>query len=180
MTVLDAGCGAGRVTVALARAVGPGGRVVAVDVQRAMLNRMEDRLRKEGIGNVESLHAALGEGDLPAGLFDRAVLVAVLGEIPDRAAALAEIHAALRPGGLLSITEILPDPDYQGRRAVLRQCERAGFAFAAAYGRGLAYTANFRKPAAASERSASASARSGPARRGCAPAGTEAIWRRDE
>jgi 2-polyprenyl-3-methyl-5-hydroxy-6-metoxy-1,4-benzoquinol methylase len=43
MKVLDAGCGPGRLTVPLARAVGPGGGVVALDGQPAMLGRLESR-----------------------------------------------------------------------------------------------------------------------------------------
>ena len=52
--------------------------------------------------------------------FDRALLVTVLGEIPDRDAALRAIFDALKPGGILSITEILRDPHYQRRTTVLR------------------------------------------------------------
>jgi SAM-dependent methyltransferase len=43
MKVLDAGCGSGRLTVALAEAVGPGGGVVALDGQPAMLGRLEGK-----------------------------------------------------------------------------------------------------------------------------------------
>lgn len=50
--------------------------------------------------------------------FDYALLVAVLGEIPDRATGFRRIFAALKPGGILSITEGIVDPHDQRRAAV--------------------------------------------------------------
>ena len=67
MRVLDAGCGPGRLTIPLAKAVGPGGRVVALDGQRAMLEKLEARLDAEGLTNVRALGGGLGEGALDEG-----------------------------------------------------------------------------------------------------------------
>ena len=113
MSVLDAGCGPGRMTVPISRRVGDTGRVVAFDLQPRMLRRLQRRIADHGIANVETVLGKLGEGRLPAAAFDVAVLVTVLGEIPDKAGALAEIRDALRAGGVLSVTEVLPDPHYQ-------------------------------------------------------------------
>ena len=110
MTVLDAGCGPGRLTVPLARGVGPSGRVVAVDIQPGMLARARTRTEAAGCTNAEFVAAALGDGNLPDDHFDRVVLVTVLGEIPDRAAALTELFRALKPGGILAIVEVIFDP----------------------------------------------------------------------
>jgi predicted methyltransferase len=73
----------------------------------------------------------------------------VLGEIPDRVAALREIYAALKPGGLLSITEVLPDPHYQSRRAVRRMAEEAGFKVEEAYSGRRSFTMNLIRPGGA-------------------------------
>src|SRR5918997_2774586 len=100
MRVLDAGCGPGRLTIPLARAVGPDGEVVALDGQRAMLAKLERRIADEGITNVRLLRAGLGEGALREGGFDRVVLAMVLGEVRDRGAAVRELYAALEPGGV--------------------------------------------------------------------------------
>src|SRR5215203_2119982 len=62
MRVLDAGCGPGRLTIPVAKAVGPTGEVVALDSQHAMLEKLERRLKTEGITNVRTLEAGLGEG----------------------------------------------------------------------------------------------------------------------
>ena len=127
MRVLDAGCGPGRITLPAARRVGPTGAVVALDIQEAMLQRVRQKLDAQGVTNVRLLHAALGDDQTEAEAFDRAFLVTVLGEIPDKAAALREIHRALKPGGVLSVTEMLPDPDFQTPDAVRRLADEAGF-----------------------------------------------------
>ncbi len=151
MRVLDAGCGPGRLTLPLARAVGPGGEVVALDDQRGMLERLEKRLGAEGLVNVRPLQAVLGEGALREGGFDRIVLAMVLGEVRDRASALHELYAALKPGGILSVTEIFGDPDHRRPATVRREVEAAGFRLARRFGGFPAFTLNFEKPLAAEQ-----------------------------
>lgn len=146
MAVLDAGCGPGRLTVPVARQVGELGSVVALDVQSGMLSRAEEKARAAGLGNVRFLQAGIGDGMLERGRFDRALLVTVLGEIPDRAAALAEIFLALKPGGILSVTEIIFDPHFQGRGTVTRLAVNAGFCEKAFFGNRIAFTLHLQKP----------------------------------
>ncbi|MCA9620380.1 MAG: class I SAM-dependent methyltransferase [Myxococcales bacterium] len=147
MRVLDAGCGPGRLTLPLARRVGPTGRVVALDLQRSMLDILERRLAEQRLDQVEVLHAGLGDGALPEGAFDVAFLVTVLGEIPDGLAALREIRAALRPGGLLSLTEALPDPHYQTKARVRALAAAAGLQERELFDGPVAYTINLWRPA---------------------------------
>lgn len=145
MRVLDVGCGPGRVTLPAARRVGANGEVVALDIQPAMLQRVRQKLKAEQVTNVRLLHAGVGEGKTEAAAFDRAFLVTVLGEIPDKGAALREIHHALKAGGILSITELFPDPDMQTPGAIRRLAEETGFAVMGKMGHFPAFTMNLVK-----------------------------------
>jgi ubiquinone/menaquinone biosynthesis C-methylase UbiE len=111
-----------------------------------MLIKLNERIQATGLSNIEPLKAALGEGKLPAETFDRAIMVTVLGEIPDRSAALSEIFQALKPGGILSITEVLPDPHYQRRSMVKELAADVGFRVEEAFRGMRAYTLNLHKP----------------------------------
>ena len=113
-----------------------------------MLSRARAKTEASGLNNIDFVHAGLGEGMLGHHRFDRAVLVTVLGEIPDQGKALGEIFDALRPGGLLSITEIIFDPHFQRRSVVTRLVRAAGFREKAFFGNRIAYVLHLEKPMA--------------------------------
>lgn len=145
MRVLDAGSGPGRLTIPAAHRVGPTGEVVALDLQEAMLRGVRSAAARRGLTNIRTVQGEIEAGVPETGSFDRVLLVTVLGEVPDPASAMRVLHAALRPDGLLSVTEMLPDPDYQHRGTVRQLAEAAGFRFDRSYGNWLAFTMNFRK-----------------------------------
>ncbi len=146
MSVLDVGCGPGRLALPAARRVGPAGEVVALDLQPRMIRKIEERLAASGLDNVRPVLAGAGEGRAGSGRYDRAFLVTVLGEIPDRGLALGEIFGVLKPGGVLSVTEVLPDPHYQSRSKVARLAAAVGFEQREHCGSFWAFTMNFQKP----------------------------------
>ncbi len=145
MTVLDAGCGPGRITIPVARQVGPSGKVVALDIQEGMLARVKVKAEKENLSNIEFFNAGLGEGILVSETFDRVVMVMVLGEIPNREDALRELFHSLKPDGLLSITETIFDPHFLRQSDLQRIVEKAGFKMKICEGGTFAYTMIFNK-----------------------------------
>ena len=145
MHILDAGCGPGRLTLPLAEAVGPKGEVTALDIQEDMLARVRQKAQTAGLENIQFLHAGLGDGKLPQNYFDQAVLVTVFGEIPDPVSALKEIYAALKPGGVLSVTEVIFDPHFHRKETVLEAAAAAGFREKAFFGKELAYSLHLKK-----------------------------------
>lgn len=146
MQVLDAGCGPGRLTVPIARRVGAAGHVTAVDIQAGMLSLAQARVAAAGVENVTFLHAGLGRGALQRSRYDRALLVTVLGEIPDRQSALREIFQSLKPGGMLSVSEVVYDPHFQPPRRLRRLSAAIGFREVAFHGNSFAFTLNLQKP----------------------------------
>lgn len=143
--VLELGPGPGAFTVAAAQQIEPGGSLVAVDIQPAMIAAVERKVRQAGLINVETRVASAHELPLGDESVDRAFLVTVLGEIPDRQRALAELHRVLKPGGILSITEQFMDPDYPLAATVIRWAAEAGFELAERHGNWWTYTLNFRR-----------------------------------
>lgn len=146
MSVIDIGCGPGRVTIPLAKAVGPSGKVTAMDIQFGMLERTKAKATALNLTNITFLQAGIGEGRLVNNTYDRVVLVTVLGEIPDQKAAIREIYNALKPGGILSITEMIFDPHFQRRSTVRQLACVVGFREKHCFGNSLVYTINFEKP----------------------------------
>ncbi len=129
MTVLEPGPGVGFFTLELARRVGPGGRVVAVDLQPRMLAGLRRRAERAGLlARIETRVASdgsLGVADL-AGAVDFVLLFAVVHEVPDRARLFAELRATLAPGAAVLVAEPsghVKAPEFEAELAL---AERAG------------------------------------------------------
>jgi ubiquinone/menaquinone biosynthesis C-methylase UbiE len=145
-TVLELGPGPGAFTVEAARRAGPEGRLIAVDIQAEMIEKVKRRVRDAGLHNVETHVASAYDLPLPEASVDRAFLVTVLPEIPDPVRGLREVFRVLAPGGILSTTEEFLDPDYPLRRTTTSWAKAAGFQPEAGFGSWWVYTLNFRKP----------------------------------
>ncbi len=143
--VLEVGPGPGRLLIPVARRVLPGGDVVGLDIQPGMIERLKVRTAQAGVSNLTTVLGDATQLHFPPDSFDMVYLCTVLGEIPAREAALQECHRVLKLGGILSITEIFPDPHYQSRAVVQRLAETAGFRLRAMHGHWYFFTANFVK-----------------------------------
>ncbi|MBI4664166.1 MAG: class I SAM-dependent methyltransferase [Verrucomicrobia bacterium] len=103
--VVDLGCGSGPFTVALARMVGASGRVIAADLQPAMLAKVRKRVARAGVQERVHLHVC---GREQIGLSDRVDFVLafwMVHEVPSASALFAEMHEALNPEGKLLLVE---------------------------------------------------------------------------
>jgi|SRR5271157_151132 len=108
MTVLEPGPGMGHFTLELAHLVGSSGRVVAVDVQPKMIDRLKRRAAKAGLlDRVEARVArpeSMGIADLDASI-DFTLAFAVVHEFPDAGRFFAEVAAASKPGATVLLAE---------------------------------------------------------------------------
>jgi len=144
--VLEMGPGPGRLLIPAARRVLPGGEAIGIDLQQGMLDRLTRRARQEGLTNLTTIHGDATQPHVLAESCDVVMLCEVLGEIPDRAGALAQCFRALKHGGVLYVTELLADPHYQFQPTLKRLAAQAGFRLQAIHGGWWLYTANFVKP----------------------------------
>ena len=130
MRVLEIGPGMGFFTLPLARAVGPAGKVFAVDVQKRMLDRLAGRALRAGLA--DRIECRLCPADSLAiddlkGSLDFAFAMAVMHELPDRGCALREIHAALRAGAVFLIADPVSRFTQRELEETIRTAEAMGF-----------------------------------------------------
>jgi len=101
--VLDVGCGCGATTLAAARAAGPGGSALGIDLSGPMLEVARRRARERGVANVRFEHADAQTRALPAGAFGVAISRFGTMFFADPVAAFINVASALRPGARLCL-----------------------------------------------------------------------------
>jgi ubiquinone/menaquinone biosynthesis C-methylase UbiE len=105
MTVLDAGCGPGFFTVPLARMVGKTGKVIAADLQHAMLQRLRANLQRTGLEErVRLVKCESDDLNIPAGV-DFVLAFWMVHEVPDKARFVRQLKAALNQNAQVLLVE---------------------------------------------------------------------------
>jgi SAM-dependent methyltransferase len=104
-TVADIGAGSGYFTERLSKLVGSTGRVYANDIQRGMLQLLQQRIDRVGLKNITLVLGEPADPKLPAGAIDMALMVDVYHELNDPQTMLANIRKALKPDGRLVLLE---------------------------------------------------------------------------
>ena len=102
---VDLGCGSGYYARRMARAVGPHGRVLCVDIQPEMLEIAKTLAEREGLDNIETRLNTPTDTKLEPGSVDLILLVDVYHEFSHPAEMLASMRAALKPGGVVALVE---------------------------------------------------------------------------
>jgi ubiquinone/menaquinone biosynthesis C-methylase UbiE len=108
MTVAEVGVGRGRYGVHVARRLGSSGRFIGVDIHRGRLSVFEERCRREGLGNVETVLSEDRNPRLPPGEVDLVYIISTYHHVEDPVGLLRGITPCLRPGGRLAIIEKVP------------------------------------------------------------------------
>ena len=145
MTVLEVGPGNGTYTLGAARRVSEHGKVVTVDIEPVLVERVRRRAEAEGIVNIEARVADVYDLPLDDGVFDVVYRIAVIGEIPEPVRAMQEFHRVLSPAGIMVFSELFLDPDYPLASSVTRMAASAGFRLRQKIGGIFYYTLQFEK-----------------------------------
>jgi ubiquinone/menaquinone biosynthesis C-methylase UbiE len=101
--VLEVGCGPGFFTIPAARIVGEKGSVYALDVNPLAVERVQQRIEKEGVTNVKTILANAVQTGLPDQSFDLIFLFGFVRPIGNLENILTELHRLLKPSGILSV-----------------------------------------------------------------------------
>ncbi len=117
--VADIGAGTGYITFMFARTV-PHGRVLAVEVQQALLDTIEVRMEREGVRNIQTILGSVDDPSLPSSGVDLALIVASYHEFSHPREMLDNIYQALKPGGRIAIVEYRAEDETIPIRAVHR------------------------------------------------------------
>lgn len=112
MVVADIGAGTGYFNARLARAVGPEGKVIAVDIEPTLVEHMAARAAREGTPQVEARLTTAASHGLADGEVDRVLLVDTFHHIEGRAAYFGSLRAAMKPGGKLVIVDLKADAPF--------------------------------------------------------------------
>lgn len=111
-TVCDLGCGNGYHTLRLAELVGRQGKVLAVDIQKEMLDMVAERAKRKGLENIERIHGTVVDPKLPEGTVDLVLLVDVYHEFSHPEQMLRAIRRSLADGGRVVLVEFrAEDPE---------------------------------------------------------------------
>ncbi len=105
MTVIDYGCGMGFFTIPLARLVGPTGKVIAVDIQEKMLNRLRVRAAKAGLSDRIIIVASGSSPQIKEDSVDFVTALHVIHEIEDQQAFFNDMRRVMKSGAKIFMLE---------------------------------------------------------------------------
>ena len=116
MVVADIGAGSGFFSRPLAKAVAPGGKVYAVDIQQGLLDYINQRDKEENIRNIQTVLGEYDDPKIPAKNVDLAFINDVLHHIEHRAAYLKALGTYIKPNGRIAIIEMNKDDPNTGHK----------------------------------------------------------------
>jgi predicted methyltransferase len=134
-TIADLGAGSGYYSFRIAPLVGPTGKVLAIDIEPAMLEVITQRASRERIANVAAVRASVRDPNLAPGSVDLLFMVDVYHELEYPYEVMTKVRAALKPGGRVALIEYrAEDPQVaikpvhkMSERQVRHELEAAGF-----------------------------------------------------
>jgi predicted methyltransferase len=137
MTVADVGAGTGLFTRLFAEAVGPGGKVYAVDISQGFIRNVLRTANEQGLANVEGIVNSQTSAALPAASVDLVFISDTYHHFEQPIAMMRSVFEALRPGGRLIIVDFERIPGRSspwilrhvraGKETFSREIESVGF-----------------------------------------------------
>jgi ubiquinone/menaquinone biosynthesis C-methylase UbiE len=127
MTILDLGCGPGYFTRELASLVGEEGKVIAADLQHAMLEKLIMKIRGTDLEQRVEIHKCLDDSISIAKKVDFVLAFWMVHEVPDLHRLFGELKSILNPDGRIFIVEPKIHVRERSFRKMITYAESAGF-----------------------------------------------------
>ena len=136
--VADIGAGPGYFTMRFARAVGPEGKVYAVDIAAPVLEYLKKEALKQSLSNVQAIVSREDDPLLPPGSVDLAFFCDTVHEISDRPSFYRKVRQSLKKRGRMAVIDSIASDSSEGgashgsgsqvsREATVREAAAAGF-----------------------------------------------------
>ena len=138
LTIADLGAGTGYFSVRLAKAVGPSGRVLAIDVEPKLIAYIKDRAEREALPQITAVLAPPNDPKIPPASAALVLIVDTWHHIDDRLTYLGKLARGLAPGGHVAVVDFKkgdfpvgpPDAHKLTPEAVIQEFSKAGWALA--------------------------------------------------
>jgi len=143
-SVLELGPGPGFFSVPVARKLKNGWLTLA-DIQQEMLDYAKKRVAKRKLTNVEYYLCNGKNFAFADESFDRIFMITVLGEVENQDEYMQEFYRMLKPGGILSVSELAGDLDKMTPAQISELAQKHNFSFYRIYGSRRNFTVNFKK-----------------------------------
>jgi ubiquinone/menaquinone biosynthesis C-methylase UbiE len=132
--VADLGAGGGYFTFRLAKAVGPAGKVYAVDIDQEMIELITSRAKSEAVSNIEAILARADDATLPKPGVDLIFTCNTYHHIENRLLYFTKLREFLKPGGKIAIIDFDNRARLEGllshatpAETIKQEMERAGY-----------------------------------------------------
>jgi ubiquinone/menaquinone biosynthesis C-methylase UbiE len=112
--VAEIGAGGGELTIALAKHVGPDGKIFASELGEDRVKKLRAEVEKSGVSNVQVLEGHETRANLPEGCCDAIFMRSVYHHFGDPSAMNASFFQALKPGGRIAVIDFAPPKDTAG------------------------------------------------------------------
>jgi predicted methyltransferase len=134
-TIADLGAGSGYYSFRIAPLVGPTGKVLAIDIEPAMLDVIAQRASREHVANIATVRSSARDPNLASHSVDLLFMVDVYHELEYPYEVMSKVREALKPGGRVALVEYrAEDPAVQikpvhkmSEAQVRREMQAAGF-----------------------------------------------------
>ncbi len=134
-TIADLGADSGYFTFRIASLAGPDGKVLAIDIEEAMLKVIRQRAHREGVDNIQTVRSTPKDPNLAARSIDLLFMVDVYHELEFPFEMMTSVRAALKPGGRIALIEyrredpavMIKEVHKMSERQIVREITAAGF-----------------------------------------------------